>query len=330
LRNSFSRPDNVMLQRSIVPPYLARTHWCAGLVVHLAALLFWGAQVSASPITIERFARAQAAGPLAGVVAKIDLSDPRAQVELALAKKKSEPNCSAQLETPSTAAREQNFDIAVNASFFAAPVERNVDGKKVRYFVGNCATPVGWHVNAKEKISEPANDRLRATLIMREDGRASIVADVKTLPAKTRWAVSGNAVVVTNGRVVSTDATGARHPRTVAGLSEDGKTLFLVVVDGRAPMHSVGANMLELGELLVSLGVHDAVNLDGGGSTAMVVRDSATGVHAVANRPSEVVTGQPTIPAERAVVDIIGVRLVSSLKETKPTTTATPSAPAVK
>lgn len=310
---------------------IARTFCCAAVFMVLGTLSVITITIaSANPITIERFTRTQAAGPLAGVVAKIDLADPRARVELALTKKTSAANCRAQLETPSAAARELNFDLAVNASFFAAPTARDVDGKKVRYYVGNCAAPVGWHVNAQEKVSEPQNDRLRATLVMQEDERAVILSDAMSLPAKTRWAVSGNAVVVAKGQVVSTDAAGTRHPRTAAGLSADGKTLFLLVVDGRAPTHSIGANMFELGELLVSFGAHDAINLDGGGSTAMVIKDNATGVYAVANRPSEVVTGQIGIPAERPVVDIIGVRVLAETKapakakqDTAPTPTDT-------
>jgi exopolysaccharide biosynthesis protein len=150
---------------------------------------------------------------------------------------------------------------------------------------------------------------LRATIVMHTDGKASIIADAQTLPMTTRWAVSGNAMVLNQGAIVSTAKDGTRHPRSVAGLSADRKTLILVALDGRAPSHSIGANMVELGEVMLSLGAHDAINLDGGGSTAMILRDAETGVFAVANRPSEVVAGT-SVPAERPVVDVIGVKLL--------------------
>lgn len=62
-----------------------------------------------------------------------------------------------------------------------------------------------------------------------------------------------------------------RHPRTVAGIKADG-TILLVTIDGRKPGYSVGANFKESAQLLKSLGAVDAVNLDGGGSTTMTVK----------------------------------------------------------
>jgi len=62
----------------------------------------------------------------------------------------------------------------------------------------------------------------------------------------------------------------ARHPRTAAAARADG-TLLLVAVEGRRPESSVGMSLPELTALLAALGAVDGVNLDGGGSTAMVV-----------------------------------------------------------
>lgn len=72
-----------------------------------------------------------------------------------------------------------------------------------------------------------------------------------------------------------------RHPRTAVGWSEDGARIFLVTVDGRQPGYSDGMTLRELAMLLRRLGAAEAVNLDGGGSTAMVVQG------AVVNRPSD-------------------------------------------
>lgn len=62
----------------------------------------------------------------------------------------------------------------------------------------------------------------------------------------------------------------ARHPRTAVASRADG-TLLLVAVEGRRPESSVGMSLPELTALLEALGAVDAVNLDGGGSTALVV-----------------------------------------------------------
>ncbi|AHG89120.1 Protein of unknown function DUF2233, periplasmic [Gemmatirosa kalamazoonensis] len=62
-----------------------------------------------------------------------------------------------------------------------------------------------------------------------------------------------------------------RHPRTVVGFSRDSTTLFLVTVDGRRAT-SVGMTLAELADAVRALGAWNAMNLDGGGSAAMIVR----------------------------------------------------------
>jgi Phosphodiester glycosidase len=66
----------------------------------------------------------------------------------------------------------------------------------------------------------------------------------------------------------------SRHPRTLAGVRRDG-SLLLVTVDGRRPGWSAGVTLREGARVMRSLGARDALNLDGGGSTAMAVRGRA-------------------------------------------------------
>jgi Phosphodiester glycosidase len=63
----------------------------------------------------------------------------------------------------------------------------------------------------------------------------------------------------------------SRQPRTMAGVRRDG-SLLLVTVDGRRPGWSAGVTLAEGARVMRSLGARDALNLDGGGSTAMAVR----------------------------------------------------------
>ena len=71
-----------------------------------------------------------------------------------------------------------------------------------------------------------------------------------------------------------------RHPRTFAGVTADGR-LLLVVADGRDPGRSVGLTLEEAAHVARSLGARDAVNLDGGGSSTMIVDGR------IVNRPSD-------------------------------------------
>lgn len=87
-------------------------------------------------------------------------------------------------------------------------------------------------------------------------------------------AVGGYPVIVSGG-VAGTSFSSPSHctslnPRTAAGLSEDRQTLYLVVVDGRSSA-SVGVTCPELAELMRDLGAFTAMNLDGGGSSALWV-----------------------------------------------------------
>lgn len=105
-------------------------------------------------------------------------------------------------------------------------------------------------------------------------------------------AVGGHPVLVREGEL-SAEARDSnafavtRHPRTAVGLTADGRVL-LVVVDGRQPGRSVGMSLRELGGLMLALGARDALNLDGGGSTTLVVRGAGrAGGLQVANSPSD-------------------------------------------
>jgi hypothetical protein len=78
-----------------------------------------------------------------------------------------------------------------------------------------------------------------------------------------------------------------RHGRTAAGVTADGR-LLLVTVDGRQAT-SVGASLNEMAQILKRLGAVNAINLDGGGSTTMIVGNG------VVNAPSD--------GRERAIAD---------------------------
>jgi len=91
-------------------------------------------------------------------------------------------------------------------------------------------------------------------------------------------AVSGGPALIKNGSNSITayqeaffgPAGAEYHPRTAAGISEDGD-LLLLVIDGRQRA-SRGVSFAELAGIMKSLGAVDALNLDGGGSSTLVVK----------------------------------------------------------
>lgn len=105
------------------------------------------------------------------------------------------------------------------------------------------------------------------------------------------YGVTGRGELVKDGTVIEQPTGGSfndRNPRTLAGTTKDGKIVF-VTIDGRQTT-SVGTTMAESAALAKALGLRDAMNLDGGGSTAMAVNG------ALVNHPAG---------AERAVGDAL-------------------------
>lgn len=182
--------------------------------------------------------------------------------------------------------------------------------------------PTGAHVTAGRVITPPSDrpvfaidsvGRPRiAVLSLRDSAKFSVddpaLSRVSLLPFHPLEAVGGRPVltrdsVITDGVDTEGQASFAksRHPRTAVGIADDGRRLLLVVVDGRQKPYSDGMTLRELATLMLALGARDALNLDGGGSTAFVYADpdSARRLR-VANHPSD-----PT--GERAVGNALAI-----------------------
>ena len=104
--------------------------------------------------------------------------------------------------------------------------------------------------------------------------KLTIVSQV--LPDRNwKFLVGGHALLADNGHMVpytkDLSALGGTRARTAAAVSQDGKTLWFITAEGRTG-RSVGAKLSTMGYFMEYLGAWRAVNLDGGGSTNMVVK----------------------------------------------------------
>ena len=115
---------------------------------------------------------------------------------------------------------------------------------------------------------------------------------------KLQWAVGGGPVLVNDGAVFITNneekkfagkAIGDHHPRTAMGYTKEGK-LILLAVQGRMKNIAVGTTLKETAQILIDLGCVEAINLDGGGSSCLLVNGKET------IKPSDP-TGQRPVPA---------------------------------
>jgi hypothetical protein len=129
--------------------------------------------------------------------------------------------------------------------------------------------------------------------------RDTVRVDVTLAPMMPTHAVGGFPLLVRDSMIVpSVDSVGAVsfrgvNPRTAAGFAANGRRLLLVVIDGRQAGYSAGTTTRETAMLLRDLGAREALNLDGGGSTAMVVRDWTSGTLRVVNKPSDAAGERP-------------------------------------
>lgn len=79
--------------------------------------------------------------------------------------------------------------------------------------------------------------------------------------------------LLASSRIVADASDAALHPRTALGFDDTGRWLLLVVVDGRQPGSSEGVTLYELAEILLARGCSMSINLDGGGSSILLIRE---------------------------------------------------------
>lgn len=152
----------------------------------------------------------------------------------------------------------------------------------------------------------PANTRTDSVpLRVGDTVSLDVVLAWRGVRAAVTEAVGGRPIVLTDSVVTAdVDTEGNEgfrnlNPRSAVGMDRAGRRLWLAVIDGRQPGYSVGMTLRQVGTLMRSLGATHALNLDGGGSSALAIRDEATAAVRVVNKPSD--------PVERPVGNALAV-----------------------
>jgi hypothetical protein len=162
----------------------------------------------------------------------------------------------------------QHCQAAVNAAPF----------DKVTALEGRPLDVIGLQVSGGLVVSP--DDGSPALLILK-NGQAKIQRP--PFPdQQIKEAVAGFQIVLWQGRTVATDVK--LHPRTGAGVSADGRTLWLLTVDGRQAGRSEGCTTVEMADWLRAMGAQSGINLDGGGTTTMVLAKE-DGIPLILNQP---------------------------------------------
>lgn len=249
---------------------------------------------------IAYYSETRAQPPTRLFVAEIDLTN--LKVRLQVSPGGPDPDGAGPWQTtlmqPTKVAARDGFALVVNGDFFRARGVKDAEGTNSAYRSELWGAATGPAVTDGKIWSTSSSNR--PCFVVRKDGKAAI--QMLTKPGTEDWEViSGNTMLVRDGAVVPHENK-VRHPRTVVGLNAEGTKLTLLVVDGRKPGVAIGMSYDELAVEMIRLGCKHALNLDGGGSSVMAVRDPAKGEFRILNQPSD--------GRERAVANVLGVSIL--------------------
>ncbi|HUS20300.1 MAG TPA: phosphodiester glycosidase family protein [Terriglobales bacterium] len=203
-------------------------------------------------------------------------------------------------------AQREEFDIAVNGDFFAIPRGKDAEGEAAQKLFENGVPALATGPAMTDGKTWSTAEKARQCLVADVKGRIHLL-EAATPPLRSSQVICGRDFLVVDGKAQFTDE-GVTYkpgefrnvnPRTAVGLDKKGKRLFLLVVDGRSEL-SRGMTYGQLAAEMVRLGAYTAINLDGGGSSTLVLRE-ANGALRVMNKPSD--------KKERAVANVLGVTL---------------------
>jgi exopolysaccharide biosynthesis protein len=229
-------------------------------------------------------------------IAEVDLTDPR--IHLHVAQGGPDPDGSGAWQTtlmePSRVAARENFDLVVNGDFFKARGVHDAEGADSQFRANLWACVEGPAVS-NGKIWSTSVSRLPCLVVHKN--QTVTIETVGRPTSDDLEVVAGNTLLLKDDAITS-HFSNIRHPRTVLGLNAAGTRLTILVVDGRKP-DAIGMNYTELAMEMRRLGCAQALNLDGGGSSVMALRDPDTGKFRLLN--------QPTDGRERAVANVFGI-----------------------
>jgi len=142
-------------------------------------------------------------------------------------------------------------------------------------------------------------------------------ADTTTFDPKIWEAIASGPILIDDGTVITYSEGipeddgfyNKRHPRSLIGTDAEGY-IWLVVVDGRSAGNAEGMTIAELTELAGMIGLTDALNLDGGGSSTLWTQSAG-----VLNYPCD--NGRFDHFGQRIVPNVIAVRKTALMKPSR-------------
>jgi hypothetical protein len=195
--------------------------------------------------------------------------------------------------TTSQFLKRNGFQIAINGGAFSPWYSNTL----LDYYphVGDPIKPIGTSASRGSQYAVGTDEE--PTLYISRTNQANFNNKIGNLYN----AISGTRMLVKNGQK-EPDLESTPDPRSAVALTKSNKELILIVVDGRQTGYSEGATYEELAEIILAYGGYNGMNLDGGGSSTMVIEDEE-GNPRILNSPID-----NNIPGrERAVGNHLGI-----------------------
>lgn len=204
-----------------------------------------------------------------------------------------------------------NLNVLVNQGHLLAYNKQDLEGKEKDSltYTHVLSSAIGMLKNGKMDVAYTYTDSNNQYVLHQQHpimpikdsspsltGTSHVLSNLKKW--KLRWAVGGGPVLAKDGAIFITNneekkfagkAMADHHPRTAMGYTKAGQ-LILLVVQGRMKNMAVGTTLTETAQILIDLGCVEAINLDGGGSSCLLVNGKET------IKPSDS-TGQRPVPA---------------------------------
>ena len=165
-------------------------------------------------------------------------------------------------------AKKYKCSVAVNATPFAG---RNGKWDLIAH-VSSTRQLVGVHIDDSFEIAPPVSSYAALTLSRRENGFIAQILDsqIPEQLGNCDYAFGGFFTVLRDG-VVNEKFIRNHDSRTGCGVSQNGKTLYLLVVEGEVRSKSKGLSYPQCAEVFRAMGCDDALEFDGGGSSQLCI-----------------------------------------------------------
>ncbi len=237
--------------------------------------------------------------PIVAHILRVDLRDQRLKFFVTPGEKTVKGEIRAM--TTSAFLTQFNLQVAINGSFFY-PFYSHYPWDYYPH-VGDSVNVLGLASSSGQIYSEPQTGFVSVFISKKNQ------ISFESVEQPIDMTLSGQKMLLKQGKILISLSEKARpYPRTAIALDKNHETLLMVVVDGKQPGYSEGVTLFELAKIIKFYGGETALNLDGGGSSTMVIRNMQ-GYPQLLNSPSHT-----RLPGrERPVANHLGIAINANM-----------------